>query len=65
MSGVPSFQLCALLFFVYRSEGRKEGCVSPFESELATVGRRRLLLSAVSIVSYSWKEAPPSFGCEH
>ena len=38
MSGVPSFLSCAFLFFVYVSEGRKEGCLPHFESELATVG---------------------------
>ena len=35
-----SFQSCAFLFFVCRSEGRKEGCVPPIEIEFATVGRR-------------------------
>ena len=34
------FQSRAFLFFVKWSEGRKEGCIPPFECELATVGRR-------------------------
>ena len=48
MSGVPSFQSCAFVVLVLRSEGWMEGCTPPFESELATAGRRNALLSSVS-----------------
>ena len=50
LEGRRSVSLCVL---VYRSEGRKEGCVPPFESETAAVGMRGFSLFRLCAVIFS------------